>query len=153
MCKPCRASNELVRREALLRERRDTLPPCAEDGCDRERYVVASQVSSYCHDHHLERRRTLRLKRDYDLTTEAHEALLAGADRRCEICGRQDVRRLVVDHCHVNGHVRGVLCDDCNTGLGRFQDDPALLGAAITYLVRDLAKQRLDYLDRAGVAC
>lgn len=52
---------------------------------------------------------------------------------KCLICN-EIPKRLVVDHCHTSGKVRGLLCDHCNTGLGRFKDSPELLMAAIRYL-------------------
>lgn len=50
----------------------------------------------------------------------------------CEICG--DTEKLAVDHSHVTGEVRGVLCLRCNVGLGQFRDNTAFLKLAITYL-------------------
>lgn len=62
---------------------------------------------------------------------------------RCAICARSIIwneplanRGAVVDHCHVSGELRGVLCGHCNVALGHFNDDPAILMRAIEYLQR-----------------
>jgi Recombination endonuclease VII len=79
------------------------------------------------------------LKSCYGLTLEQYDAMVAAQEGRCAVCGtdtpgnaRQKHWR--IDHCHDNGHVRGLLCHACNTGLGSFKDDPDLLRAAIAYL-------------------
>lgn len=53
--------------------------------------------------------------------------------KQCMICGR-DTRKLVIDHNHQNREIRGLLCGQCNTGLGMFCDSPSILEAAVTYL-------------------
>jgi hypothetical protein len=73
--------------------------------------------------------------REYGLTVEQVAELRANG---CQICG-DDGRhgrhgQLHIDHDHKTGRVRGALCDDCNFGLGKFKDDPALLRAAAVYL-------------------
>jgi len=50
----------------------------------------------------------------------------------CIICGLE--KKIVVDHNHVTGEVRGGLCDNCNIGLGHFKDNPELLRLAALYL-------------------
>lgn len=50
----------------------------------------------------------------------------------CFICGEPGNQ---VDHCHETGNVRGLLCINCNTGLGKFKDDPMLLEFARMYLL------------------
>ena len=52
--------------------------------------------------------------------------------KQCVICGVEDA--LVVDHDHVTGKVRGMLCNHCNRGLGHFRDNPMLLEFAAQYL-------------------
>jgi hypothetical protein len=55
----------------------------------------------------------------------------------CAICGTTDPwpkGNLYIDHCHETGRVRGVLCCNCNAFLGKANDDPAILRAAVEYL-------------------
>ena len=57
---------------------------------------------------------------------------LKATTHECVICG--DETNLVVDHDHVTGKIRGMLCNHCNRGLGHFRDDPTLLEFAAQYL-------------------
>jgi len=74
-----------------------------------------------------------------------YQELLAAQDGRCAICGatrghrsRYDkVCRLAVDHDHRTGKVRGLLCNNCNRGLGRFKESIKNLESAVRYLQRE----------------
>jgi hypothetical protein len=78
------------------------------------------------------------LKSMYGILQEDYDALLASQNGHCAICGgdRFDKRRkaLGVDHDHLTGVVRGLLCRSCNLAIGLLRDDPALLRAALDYL-------------------
>lgn len=60
-------------------------------------------------------------------------ALLLGAGGRCQLC-KAESAKLVIDHSHATGAIRGILCSACNVGLGLFGDDPAALREAAAYL-------------------
>lgn len=68
-------------------------------------------------------------------TTIEHITHLYDTQKVCQICGKTDNRRsLAIDHCHDTNKVRGLLCDDCNVGLGHFRDNIDYLQSAIDYL-------------------
>lgn len=78
------------------------------------------------------------LKRAYGIELEEYEALAKAQQHLCLVCGVQPPDgSLVVDHCHKQGNVRGLLCNQCNTGLGLFKDNTETLRNAITYLTPD----------------
>lgn len=52
----------------------------------------------------------------------------------CPIC-KQHTDTWVLDHCHFNSTFRGYICNSCNLGLGRFNDDPRYLMQALYYLI------------------
>jgi hypothetical protein len=58
---------------------------------------------------------------------------------------------LHIDHCHQTGQVRGLLCANCNQGLGKFADDPARLMKAISYL-RAESKTKGAFVEQLGPA-
>lgn len=73
------------------------------------------------------------LNREYGITLEEYEAMCAAQNDCCAVCGGEP-ERLCVDHDHETGAIRGLLCNDCNRGLGCFRDDRAALRAAVAYL-------------------
>jgi hypothetical protein len=81
-----------------------------------------------------EKRRNEILKRKYGITSADYEAMRAKQEGRCAICTRES-EKLVVDHCHATGVVRGLLCQLCNISLGYLEDDPYSAVSAAKYLM------------------
>lgn len=84
-----------------------------------------------------QRRRKLWSK--YKLTLEDYDNMFWEQEGMCAICESPETRNakynfFPVDHCHATGKVRALLCDYCNVGLGRFEDDIERLKEAIKYL-------------------
>jgi hypothetical protein len=84
-------------------------------------------------EHHTQRNR--RLAQNYGLTAEQFTQMIQDQSSQCLIC-KTVPRRLVVDHDHKTGEVRGLLCDACNLMLGKARDSVKVLQAAIAYLDR-----------------
>ncbi len=82
------------------------------------------------------------LKRHYGLTLDDYQKMLDKQNNRCAICEKEESsisrfgtpKRLTVDHCHATGRIRGLLCDNCNRGLGFLRDSIHLLRKSIDYL-------------------
>jgi hypothetical protein len=76
--------------------------------------------------------REYHLRRRYGVGQAEFDEMLAEQGGVCAICGADDPKH--VDHDHRTGWVRGILCFNCNGGLGQFRDSPEFLAGAITYL-------------------
>jgi Recombination endonuclease VII len=83
--------------------------------------------------------RNTKLLKKYGITTEQYEQILQDQDHKCGICGLHENEsscRLAVDHCHERNKVRGLLCSNCNTGLGLFKDSVEFLNKALEYVYK-----------------
>lgn len=80
--------------------------------------------------------RNAYLKKQYGIIQEDYEYLLKKQHGLCAVCETppETNRRLAVDHDHDTGAVRGLLCFDCNTSIGKMNDDPVMLRKAAIYL-------------------
>lgn len=87
--------------------------------------------------------KTIRLKRLYGLTLDECNKILIDQGNKCAICGKigtliyngnDKSDLLYIDHDHETGKIRGILCCNCNFGLGVFKDNIDLLNSAIDYI-------------------
>ena len=81
--------------------------------------------------------REKELKKNYGITLQDWNDMFEAQGGRCAICGTHQCntgKAFAVDHCHLTGKVRGLLCANCNTGIGKLNDDPELLTKAAEYL-------------------
>lgn len=84
------------------------------------------------------RKREYSVMFKYGLFPEDYNRMLREQQHKCLICGLDETEcpygSLSVDHNHATNKVRGLLCHNCNTSIGKFKDNPALLRAAAQYL-------------------
>ena len=114
VCKACRAAAERLRYAAR-----------------REQILAASRLDPA----RMRRVRWRSILRKYGVTREEYEAMFARQCGACVICHRLAVP-LLVDHDHITGVVRGLLCTRCNFGIAGLHDDPELCVAGAEYLER-----------------
>jgi hypothetical protein len=82
-----------------------------------------------------ERIRDRNLQRDYNITFADKQRMYETQQGRCGICQKFFlITKLKVDHCHKTNHIRGLLCDRCNTSLGLMDEDIESLRNMIKYL-------------------
>lgn len=93
--------------------------------------------------------RAANLKRRYNLTSVEVVDMYRKQSGRCGICdipidvhelGFTEHEQACIDHLHGSTHIRGLLCGECNMGLGKFKDNRRFLESAIKYLTRTYKK-------------
>lgn len=132
-------------------------------GCGKEKPYYAKNMCKQCYNHEYSRKwakdnpeklkarkrrwykkykrelRDAKLRKLYGVSLEEYEEMLKIQNNVCAICGkppRKGKRSLSVDHDHKTGKVRGLLCNNCNLGLGKFQDNSHITDRATDYLLK-----------------
>lgn len=92
--------------------------------CRKQRVKEHGQLQSY-------------YTRNYGMTKAQWMDLFDSQKGACAICGKHQSelsKKLCVDHDHVSGRVRGLICTPCNLIVGNAMDDPSILQRAIVYM-------------------
>ena len=147
VCRKCRKRKSLTEfyRRKNGKDGRDTV--CAD--CTRDESGYGTPAYREKRNEHRKRNldqvlkweRQNHLKRKFGITLAEYDVLFESQKGLCAVCGNPELsfngrRRLAVDHDHVSGKIRGLLCFKCNRAIGGFNDDPSLLTKAANYLCR-----------------
>jgi hypothetical protein len=88
-----------------------------------------------------DRRPDFHWEHTYGMKPGDRKNLLESQDNLCAICKKNLIGiKYCVDHDHTTKKIRGILCNECNTGLGKFKDSLQLLKEVVLYLEKDLVK-------------
>jgi len=90
------------------------------------------------HLNNKDRAKHNKLKRKYDITLDDYNKMLQKQNGSCAICfvkeEQQRNKVLVVDHNHLTGAVRSLLCNNCNRGIGLLKENQEVILRAADYL-------------------
>jgi hypothetical protein len=143
-CKSCRA---IEKKKFYRANKEKVLIQCKEyySSHAKEKYVYGKKwrkenkkafyaMHKKWRDKNPDKLRNLRLKK-FNLSLEEYNVMLLSQRGVCKICGKTQTKRsLAVDHDHKTGKNRGLLCTQCNLGIGYFEDNFLLLEESIKYL-------------------
>ena len=77
----------------------------------------------------------------YGISIDDYDDMLRSQNGVCAICGTSKIAknktRFAIDHCHNTGRIRGLLCTNCNSGIGKLKDNPNILIKAYEYLIKN----------------
>lgn len=102
---------------------------CCYKRMDHKELIEGSKRRIYKKDQKF--KNDLRVK--YNLTFDQYLKLIEDQQRKCKICNLEEVK-LNIDHDHKTGRIRGLLCRNCNLGLGFMKDNCDILAKSIEYL-------------------
>ncbi|MGH7974916.1 MAG: endonuclease VII domain-containing protein [bacterium] len=101
----------------------------------RENQIKLAKLWSKAHPNEA---KASKLKYDYNLSLEDYNKMLIHQDNRCALC--RIYRKLVVDHDHKTGRVRGLLCNSCNLALRYFENEETF-NKILKYIQKQVALQ------------
>jgi hypothetical protein len=120
----------------MYRNRKKPAKQCVIEGCDSVLYA-----KDLCHAHYIKQRKW----RAAGVDATRYQEMLREQGGVCAICAQPErapdkasgkTKDLAIDHDHVTGAIRALLCSNCNRGLGLFNDDDALLAKAQAYVLQ-----------------
>lgn len=91
-----------------------------------------------------EHRRHKYLKTKYGISLESVNLKIAEQEGLCPICSEREAAH--VDHDHITGKVREILCSQCNTAFGSLKENPAIILGMLAYYYRHKHKKQIDLM-------
>lgn len=130
---------EYYNHQRTLRPRPQRTCPCGAPAANRRGRPVCAdcRIDDRARPYRLEYSLEYAL-RQHGLTRADYDRTLAAQGGRCAICRSETPKgpgRWHIDHDHVTGAFRGLLCNNCNRGIGFFADDPEIMKAAARYII------------------
>ena len=111
--------------------------------------VIRAYQASY-RERNREILRDKERERTFGITRHEYAEMFHWQNGGCAICSKPEtatrngkIKALSVDHDHESGKIRGLLCSDCNTGIGKLKEDRSIFISAIRYLDKHSNKEEV----------
>ena len=134
----CKACNKIYQERYLLNPDKAKLRAMSDKIRNRKIRIENPERAS-------KRNRKNNLKHYHDISLGDYAALFHAQNGVCAICKKPEstalrgkTKNLSVDHCHVSGKIRGLLCNRCNRAIGLLGDDVDLIANALSYLLNPI---------------
>lgn len=101
--------------------------------CEECQRIAARKITAEWKIKNPDKNKSVVLKSLYGISLDEYNTMVKKQNHKCLICNIK-AKKLVIDHCHNTGKVRGLLCNACNMALGSFDDSVEKLNRAIKYL-------------------
>jgi hypothetical protein len=135
VCKTCKVEKEIEEFPKNKLYKGGIRPHCIE--CRRDYELKSYHKHKHKRPYVYEEDKDRKLQKSYGIGYAEYLKMLDAQNNACAICGTKDTgnrKAFHVDHCHDTGKIRGLLCGNCNSGIGNLRDDINLLQRAIEYL-------------------
>lgn len=145
--KLCKICNKILPINNFYKQKNHYGSPCKKCASDKAKknYTKKPREPYKYHTKEEKQKAVLGyyLKKKFNITVQEYDDLLRKQNGVCSVCKKQcpTGNRLAVDHNHITGEVRGLLCINCNIILGQAQDNPILLKQLAEYLENADSKQ------------
>ena len=132
------ANNKEKRRDYSLefyhRNREDLLKKRRSRSNTPEGKARRAEYNRRYNEKNPSQKRDLSLKKRYGISLDDFNALVRSQGECCALCLEPLGDDMVIDHDHKTQRIRGVLHNNCNTGIGLFREDPKRLECALRYV-------------------
>lgn len=136
-CSQCKKSKLLSLFNRCNRQKSGRRPECAECRSIKNKKIYSESLEQ------RDRVKGKTIKKTYNITIDEYNKMALEQDFKCQICKKESteldkrynrIRKLVIDHDHRTGKIRGLLCGPCNRALGGFSEQMETILGAIAYL-------------------
>ena len=108
---------------------------------ETKKYLIeTAEIRKEYREAHKKEAKSRNLKKNYNITLEQYDELYNKQEGKCAICGEHQSKlkqKLGIDHNHITKKVRGLLCFNCNMGLGYYKESVERLNNAAKFLINN----------------